>query len=278
MQGASRESLAALRDRLGEVTADLDDAAVQVLADDLFAVVTVFASQPSLRRALSDPAVEADRKLRVVDALFASRLGGPALELLRQAGRSRWSEPVDVVDAVENLAVEAALVRAERDADLDEVEDELFRFQRIIAGEPGLRAALTDRLLPDERKQELLHRLLDDKVADVTFTLVERAVLAPRGRTIERVLDAFSELAARRRERLLARVTSAVPLDEDQQRRLAEALRAGYGRDVRLQLVVDPAVVGGLTVRLADELLDGSVARQLAEARRRMTGGSGSRF
>src|SRR5205823_9551147 len=197
--------------------------------------------------------------------LFADRLSATAVEVLHQVARTRWSEPRDVVDAIENLAVEAALVRAERDGQLDEVEDGLFRFERILAAEPTLRAALTNRLLPADRRLELLHRLLDGKVADVTFSLVERAVLAPRGRTIERVLREFSELAATRRERLIARVTSAVPLTADEQQRLAESLRTGTGTDVRLQLVVDPSIVGGLTVRLGDELIDGSVARQLGE-------------
>lgn len=273
MQGASRESLATLRERLSGLTDDADAAALQQLADELFSVVTLVAGQGGVRRTLSDPAVDADRKTRFVDTLFGSRVSAPAVDLLRELARARWSEPRDVVDALENVAVEAALVRAERDGQLDEVEDGLFRFERILAVEPALRAALTDRLLPAERKLELLHRLLDGKVADVTFWLIERAVLAPRGRTLERVLREFTELAASRRERLLARVTTAVPLSDDEQERLAEALRRGIGRDVRLQVVVDPSLVGGLTVRIGDELIDGSVTRQLTEARRRLTGG-----
>ena len=274
MQGASRISLASLRERVAAITEDAGADQLLQLSDELFSLVTLFASQGGLRRTLSDPALNADRKVGFVDRLFADRVSAPALGVLHEVARSRWSEPRDLVDALENVAVEAALVRAERNAQLDEVEDGLFRLERILAAEPRLRAALTDRLLPADRKVALLHRLLDGKVADVTFSLVERAVLAPRGRTIERVLREFSELAASRRERLLARVTSAVTLTAAQQEQLAEALRARYGHDVRLQLVVDPSLVGGITVRIGDELLDGSVARQLVEARRRLTGGS----
>lgn len=277
MQGASRESLGALRDRLGHAVARADTATVQRLSDDLFAVVTLLATQGSLRRALSDPALPAGHKRHVVDTLLRDRIAAPAFDLVREAAGSRWSEPQDVVDAVENLAVESALIRAEADGELDEVEDELFRFERILSGEPDLRAALTNRRLPADAKRGLLHRLLDGKVADVTYALVERAVVVPRGRTVERVIQGFSELAAQRRERLLARVTSAVPLDSGQQEALVAALRDGYGRDVRLQVVVDASLVGGLTVRIGDELIDGSVVRQLDEARRRLTGRS-SRF
>ena len=276
MQGASRNSLAELRETLGgRSQASSDD--LQQLSEALFGIVTLFATQGSLRRTLSDPALEVDRKVAFVDRLFANRVPEPALELLRQAGRLRWSEPRDIVDALEALAVEAALQRAEADGVLDEVEDELFRFERILDGQPELRTALTDRNLPADRKSRLLHRLLDGKVAAVTQSLIERAVLAPRGRTIERVLDEFTELAAKRRERLLARVTTAVPLTEAQQTALAAALQREFGHDVRLQVVIDPALIGGLTVRIGDELIDGSVLRHLGAARRRLTGGSGPR-
>jgi F-type H+-transporting ATPase subunit delta len=177
------------------------------------------------------------------------------------------------VDAVEDLAVEAALQQAEAEGALDEVEDELFRFGRIVDREPALRSSLTDRNLPDDLRRQLLHRLLDGKIANVSAALIERAVIAPRGRTLERVLESYTDLAAKRRERLVAHVTSAVDLSAEQQANLAEALKREFGHDVRLQVVVDPDLVGGLTVRVGDELIDGSVARHLDAARRQLTGG-----
>ena len=268
MQGASRESLAALREALGDGSArDLG-----ALSADLFGVVSLFAAQGMLRRTLSDPAMDAERKTRFIDSLFAERVDARTLEILRTAAGLRWSEPRDVVDALEAVAVEAALQGAESDGVLDEVEDELFRFQRIIDSEPALRAALTDRNLPDGKKRELLDRLLEGKVATVSGALIDRAVLAPRGRTVERVLEEFTQLAAKRRERLLARVTSAVPLTDGQQEQLTESLRREFVYDIRLQLVVDPDIIGGITVRIGDELIDGSVARHLDAARRQLTG------
>ena len=277
MQGASRESLASLRDALAEQTGSTRAADLQQLADTLFEVVTLFANEGAVRRALSDPAIDADAKVSFVDRLFGQRLDAISLELVRQTARLRWSSPRDVVDALEALAVETSLQRAEADGVLDEVEDELFRFERIMDGQPELRAALTDRNLAADRKSQLLHTLLDGKVSEVTLSLILRAVLAPRGRTVERVLDEFTELAAKRRERLIARVTSAVALSEEQQSALAEALKREFDRDIRLQLVVDPDILGGLTVRIGDELIDGSVLRHLGAAHRRLTGGSGPR-
>lgn len=277
MQGSSRESMRALREALTTDTSEGDAAALQQVSDELFAVVSLLAGNGSLRRAMSDPAMSADLKQRLVDNLFSEKVSAPTLALVRLAARSRWSEPRDVVDALEAVAVDAAMTRAERDGELDEVEDELFRFERIIDGEADLRAALTNRNLPADRKRDLVHRLLDGKAASVTVSLVERAVLYPRGRTIERVLDEFSSFAAQRRSRLIARVTSAVPLTEDQQERLSSALAREFGHEVRLQMVVDPSIVGGITVRVGDELLDASVLRQLGAARRHLTGRSGGR-
>jgi F-type H+-transporting ATPase subunit delta len=102
-------------------------------------------------------------------------------------------------------------------------------------------------------------------------------VLSPRGRTLERVLEEFLSLAAHRRSRMVARVTSAVPLSDDQQARLADSLAREFGGEVRLQVVVDPSILGGLTIRVGDEVIDASVARQLDTAHRKLTGRSGGR-
>jgi F-type H+-transporting ATPase subunit delta len=270
MQGASRKSLAGLRDRL---PADGD---LNQLSEQLYSVVSLLTVQASLRRALSDPSAFDVAKVNVVDNLFASRLSAPVLELLRDAVRSRWSQPRDLLDSLEELAVDAALGAAEAAGELDEVEDELFRFERILDGEPKLRSALTDRALPAATKSGLLHTLLDGKISNVTFALLERAVLEPRGRTIEHALRDLSTLAAQRRDRLIAHVTTAVELSEAEQSDLATALGTAFEHDVRLQVVVDSSLVGGLTVRIGDEIIDASVARQLDEARRKLTGRSGS--
>jgi F-type H+-transporting ATPase subunit delta len=271
MQGASRNSLAALRDQLPA------EGNLSRLSDELFAVVSVLGERASLRRALSDPAASGIAKVHVVEQLLSSRIDAATLDIVREAVSSRWSQSRDLVDALEEIAVDAALITAQTSGDLDAVEDELFRFERILEAEPALRDALTNRSLPDDAKRGLLHQLLDGKVNSTTYTLVERAVLEPRGRTIERALNDLSALAAKRRQRLIAHVTSAVELSDNEQRDLTAALSRAFGHELRLQIVVDPSLIGGLTVRVGDELIDASVARQLDEARRTLTGRSGVR-
>ncbi|HVX71017.1 MAG TPA: F0F1 ATP synthase subunit delta [Mycobacteriales bacterium] len=271
MQGASRDSLRGLREKLptaGDLTR---------LSDELFAVVSTLGSRASLRRALSDPAASTVAKVHVVDQLLATRIDAASLDIMREAVSSRWSQSRDLVDALEEIAVDAALITAQTAGDLDAVEDELFRFSRIVEGDPPLRAALTHRELPADAKRQLLHTLLDGKVNGVTYKLIERVVLEPRGRTIERALQDLSGLAAQRRDRLVAHVTSATELSEAEQSGLAAALSRTFGHELRLQVVVDASLIGGLTVRVGDELIDASVARQLQEARRTLTGRSGAR-
>jgi F-type H+-transporting ATPase subunit delta len=271
MQGASRNSLALLREQLPT------DGDLAQLSQELYAVVSLLTVQGSLRRALSDPAAVAISKVGLVDRLFSDKVGAQALEVLREAARSRWSQSRDLLDSLEELAVDAALAVAQNAGQLDEVEDELFRFERILNGEQNLRSALTDRQLSAETKSGLLHTLLDNKVSPVTFALLERAVNEPRGRTIEHALRDLSTLAAQRRERLIAHVTSAVELTGAEMRDLTAALGRAFGHEVRVQSVVDPALIGGITVQIGDEIIDASVARQLDEARRKLTGRSGAR-
>lgn len=272
MQGASREALVSVRERLTALRAELPDAAgIGSVAEGLFSVVRLLDREGNLRRTLGDPATDAEAKTQLVDGLLGSQVEPLPLGLLKDAVAKRWSSPRDLVDAVEVLAVTAVFLVAEADGDLDDVEDELFRLARTIAREPQLRAVLTDRGLDPERKQALLDGLLDGKVKPATKRIAVALVITPRGRTLEDGLQDYAALAADVRSRTLATVTSAVPLDEAQQQRLAASLTAQLGREVQLQVEVDPKVVGGVVVHVGDEVIDGSTRHRLAEARRRLT-------
>lgn len=270
LRGSSREALQTVRSALDAV-ADASGNPVG-LADELFAVVDLLDAQPALRRTLSDPSRPADARAGLVRSLLSSQLGGATLDLLDTAVRQRWSQPRDLADALDTAAVETLGLAAEREGVLDDVEDEVFRFGRVVAGEPALRAALTDRVLPADRKESVLDELLAGRATDVTRRLVRRAVLAPRGRSLESILDGYGKALAGRRQRLVAVARVAVPLTEEQRRRLTAALETTYGRGVHLNVELDPSVLGGVEVRVGDEVVDGTVADRLAEARRRLAG------
>jgi F-type H+-transporting ATPase subunit delta len=221
---------------------------------------------------LADPALAADRKRDLARSLIGAQAVPATTELVESAVGARWSRTRDLVDAVELLGDLALLAAAERDGVLDDVEDELFRLGRIIDAERALHVALADRTLPADRKSTLLDDLLAERVHPATLRLVRQLVGHPRGRTLDGGLEELSRLAAQRRQRLVASVESAVPLDDEQRERLGAVLRAAYGREVRLNVEVVPDIVGGIRVRIGDEVIDGTVASRLAEARRRLAG------
>jgi F-type H+-transporting ATPase subunit delta len=271
MNGASREALAAARERLDALTDTRSVDAIR-LADELAAVTALLDREVSLRRVLTDPAQAGEAKATLVQRLLAAQAGDATTDLLSGMVRSRWSQPRDLVDALEQLADTADLTAAQRRGTLDNVEDELFRFSRIVSSNAGLRAALTDRTATVAAKAELLRRLLGGRVDAVTERLVTRLVTAPRGRSLEAGLESLSKFAAERRGRMVAVVTSAVPLSDRQKQRLGDALTRLYGRAMHLNLDVDPEVVGGIRVQVGEEVINGSIADRLEDAARRMAG------
>ncbi len=289
MEGNSRASLALARARLdelagagaaaeeqpgvvGRTVARLrgEPSSLSSASDDLYAVADLLTREVSLRRGLADPSVPPEARRGLLDRLLGSQLGELALEVLRTAVGARWSRPADLLAAVEELGAEALLASEQAIGGLDEVEDELFRFSRIVDRTPRLSLALSDRGLPAERKSALLDRLLDGRVRPATRRLVGRVVNNPRGRGIGRELEALAELASARRQRSIAVVTVAHPIDEQQADRLRAAIARAFGTEVVLQLVIDPSVLGGVSVRVGGELVDGTVVRRLAEARRQL--------
>ena len=245
----------------------------EALAEELFAVTGVVDGNASLRRALADPSRETADKQGLARALFGGKVGETTADLVAEVAGQRWAAERDLGDTLESLAVQSLLARAEREGRIDRVEDELFRFERIVAGNTGLRDTLSSRNTDASGKVALVRELLEGKAAPETIRLTEQAVRAPRGRRLDRVMESYLDLAARRREELTALVTVAAPLTEQQHARLRGALEGHYGKSVTLQVVQDPTVMGGIRVQVEDEVVDGTVLRRLEEARRHVTGG-----
>ncbi|WP_329401768.1 F0F1 ATP synthase subunit delta [Streptomyces melanogenes] len=271
MNGASREALAAARERLDAL---MDNTSVDAakLAGELAAVTALLDREVSLRRVLTDPSQAGEAKAELAGRLLGGQVGGETADLVSGMVRSRWSQSRDLVDALEELASTADLTAAQKAGALDDVEDELFRFGRIVTSSTDLRSALTNRAATTAAKGELLGSLLGGKANAVTERLVTRLVTKPRGRSLEAGLESLSKLAAERRDRMVAVVTSAVPLTDVQKQRLGAALAKVYGRQMHLNLDVDPTVLGGISVRVGDEVIDGTIAQRLDEASRRLAG------
>lgn len=271
MIGASREALAAARKNLDSLT-DSTSVDAARLAEELSAVTTLLDREVPLRRVLTDPARSGQAKAQLVGSLLGGQVSGETVDLVSGLVRSRWSAPRDLVDAAEQLAAYADIIAADRAGALDDVEDEIFRFGRVVAGSPELRAALTEPRAGAAAKAELLRSLLGGRANPATVRLVVSLVSHPRGRSLEQGLESYSKLAASRRGRVVALVTAAVPLSDRQRERLAVALGRLYGRQVHLNIDVDPEVVGGVRVQVGDEVIDGTVASRLEGARQGLEG------
>jgi F-type H+-transporting ATPase subunit delta len=271
VRGASRASYADLTERL--TAENITSAAVATrVGDELFAVVGLLDTEHGLRRALSDPGKPAAEKAAVTSALLHGKVTQRTESLVVAAAEARWATSGDMADAIEELAIEAMVLAADADNTLDDLEDGLFRFGRVVAAQPDLRAALDSTTLPADHKQGLLDALLAGKVTPVTLRLISQMVMHPRGRTVTVGLDTCADIAARRRQQLIAVVRTAVELTAAQRRRLAGALAASYGHPIHLNVVIDPSVVGGISVQIGDELIDGTAASRLAAVRRRLAG------
>jgi len=269
MRGASRASYAGLREKLSEVA--VGPATSEQIGDQLFAVVRLLDSEHGLRRALADTGKPPAEKVAVVRRLLHGRVSEATEELVADAAAGHWANSGDFADAIEQLAIEALTATAQYNGTLDDLEDDLFRFGRLVSGQTGLRAALIGPTTP-EAKGSLLTDLLSSKVSGPSLSLITQVLTHPRGRSPQAVLDLAASIAARRREQLVAVVRVATELSAAQRRRLLDTLTAAFGRGIHLNVVHDPAVVGGVSVQIGDELIDGTAATRLAEVRRRLAG------
>ncbi|RFU40460.1 F0F1 ATP synthase subunit delta [Actinomadura logoneensis] len=263
----SRASLATAQERL---EAALPSADLSRLGADLFAVLNLLDREHGLRRAVSDPSRDGADKAQLVQVLLEGKVSPAALGLVADVVRMKWSKPSELSDAVETLAVTAEAARAEAEDRIDDLEDELFRFSRVVEGDPALRGALSSPGLPVERKQGLVEALLGGKVTAATLELVTELVLRPRGRSLEGGLAEYGRLVAKRRQRLVALVRTPVELSAAQRNRLAAVLATAYGHQVHLNIEIDPSAIGGLSVQIGDEIIDGTIAGRLDDVRRRL--------
>jgi F-type H+-transporting ATPase subunit delta len=268
LQAASRESMASAVARLDAYADSATAADLRRLGDELFSVTRLLDGERSLRRLLADPSSPEEARAGLVERLFGQQLAPATLDVAKGIVAARWSRPGDLVSAFEAVARQALLAVAEKEGSLDDVEDELFRFGRVLDREPELSTLLTDAARPADGRVALLDQLVGNKVSPVAAALLQQSVRLPRARHLDVVSEELAELAAARRDRSVARVTTPVALSPEQEQKLTDSLARLYGRPMSLQIELDPGLLGGLVVQVGGEVIDGSVASKLAAARR----------
>ncbi|MFQ6484774.1 F0F1 ATP synthase subunit delta [Brachybacterium epidermidis] len=239
-------------------------------AEQLFSVADAIDSSNQLVRLLSDAGRPAEVKESAVSSLFADKVSPQALEVTREVVRRRWSEQEDILDALELAGVAVLLGQAEREDVLGAVEDEMFQVSRMIDRNGELHAALDDARERPEQRARIVQAVLQGRVHRITLQLVTRAVTRRSDVKPARRISEFARFASDRRRRSFASVTSAIELSEAQKARLGAILTGIYGRDIHMNVQVDPEVVGGLRIQVGDDLYDATVLARLARAKRQL--------
>ncbi len=275
MAGVSSESLAAA---LAALEAKLPSASLQ-LAKELFGILGTVDSSAGLRRALTDPSRSGDEKSALVKQLFSGKVSADAVEIAAGLSSSRWASARDIGDALETLAASVVIAVAENKSavsasglsGLESLENDLFSFNQTVESSHEVQRALSEPQASPAAKVTLADRLVPG-ASEEAKVLIGQAVTAPRGLKVTSLVRRFAELAAKRQQRWIATVNVTRPLTETQTSRLQTGLNALYGRDLKINMNVDPALIGGIRIQVGDEVVDASVAGRLGQLQRQLAG------
>lgn len=267
--GSSRQSLVAARIALDAAVKGVDAKVASTMSAELFFAADVLGSNISVRRALTDTSRDAAAKGALIKDLLASKVGAATVGLLTELSALRWSGAKDLVQVIEQLAIEAEATAANISGELDRVENEMFVVSTTISNSSELRKAFKSDA--EVAKSQLVAELLKNASSSTT-KLVSQLVNSWRGRSIESAFADYQWALAARRNRVIALVRIAAPMSQAQQDRLSAALDKQVGQPVRMNIEIDPTVLGGVSVKFADEMVDGSVSNRLAGAARALAG------
>ena len=275
MAGISSGSLTAA---LVALEAKLPVASLQ-LANELFGILATVDSSAGLRRALTDPSRSSDEKSALVRQLFSGKVSADAVEIASGLAGSRWASARDIGDALETLAASVVIAVAENRSavsasgltGLEALENDLFSFNQVVESNHEVQRALSEPQASPAAKIALAEKLVPNASAEAKV-LIGQAVSHPRGLKVTKLIRRFAELAAKRQQRWIATVGVSRPLTATQMSRLQTGLNALYGRELKINLSVDPALIGGIRIQVGDEVVDASVVARLGQLHRQLAG------
>jgi F-type H+-transporting ATPase subunit delta len=275
MAGVSSESLTAA---LVALEAKLPFASLQ-LAKELFGILETVDSSAGLRRALTDPSRSGDEKSALVKQLFSGKVSTDAADIASGLAGSRWASARDIGDALETLAASVVIAVAENKSavsasgitGLEALENDLFAFNQAVGSSHEVQRALSEPQANPAAKIALAEKLVP-QASEEAKVLIGQAVSQPRGLKATNLVRRFAELAAKRQQRWIATVSVTRPLTEEQTSRLQAGLNALYGRELKINMNVDPALIGGIRIQVGDEVVDASLLTRLGQLQRQLAG------
>jgi F-type H+-transporting ATPase subunit delta len=265
MGSATRQASNSTKEALASLGSSVDLAT----AEQLFAAGRVLAESSQLRAMLADPAINVGAKEGLIGKVFGTKLGKSASALLLAVVSSDWSSQDDLLTGIEDLALRVAAISA---PDSLAIDSELFAFSRIVASDNELELALGTKLGDPSTKGGLVASLLGGKASEQTIVIVSSLVQQPLGRRIGALLTHAASVVADQSGQAIATVTSAAPIAASQLASLTKSLTKMYGRELRLNLVIDPSIIGGLRVQVGDDVIDGTVSSRIKDMRLQLAG------
>ena len=236
-------------------------------AEELFSFVNLLEDEYVLRRALTDPAFDSGQLAQLLHKLLGGKLENTTIDLISQIAGIGWASGQELAGALDRAGAGILFRQAENNGKLDEVREELFKFGRLVSGNMQLRQIISDAAVEESAKEQLVTDVLGERVTNETRVLARRAVYQ-QTRSYELAIRRYLDIASDMRGHECARVQVARPLTDAQQAKLVEQLTRIYGVDVDLEIEVNPKVVGGVRVEIADEVIDGSLMTRINEAQR----------
>lgn len=272
LRSASRDAQAAVVERFTTMAGSLSGEQLATVSDELVAVAELLENEPILARHLAEATGEAQAKKQLLQRLLSGKVGPSTLDVLDTAVSARWSTTGDFVAAVQHASRLAQLARAERAGQAEEVAEQLFRFSRLLDAQPRLNTLLGDYSKPAAERITLLRDVLGraSGTNPTAAALLEQTVRLLRGERTDEAVQGLAELAIAQRGEVVAEVNAAAELTDAQRTRLTELLTRIYHHPVSVQLNIDPAVLGGLSVAVGDEVIDGTLSSRLAAAATRL--------
>lgn len=268
MKAASRQALEHTANTLDETLKGSENASAVAaqIGTELFLVVDQLEGERSLRVAVADTSLESEQRAGIMNDVFGSKVAEPTAAILREATQQEWSNPRELREGLVALGRRALLRAAQDQGQLETVENELYTLSRIIEKESELAQLLSDRTAPADQKRSLLANVLYGKVTVFTEALALQVIGRPEKNPVDDIA-AVARDAAALTGKTVAEVAAAEELTGSQREALAAKLGHIYGREIAIHSEVDPSLLGGMTIRVGDEIIDGSTRGKLDRLR-----------
>ncbi len=256
---ADRES----RDSLAPKLRDTREDAWRI-GNELFTITKVLDDSIQLERALTDPSRPVADKVAVLKELLGDNAHPMTMEIMTDLVSRRWSRARDIANAVEDFGVDAMMYYADATGATLQVSVELSELHSALLNLPVVRAKLYDYQATSEARVKLFREVFSGKTLNkVTMRLAEHATCNLRRRRYLETIQWLINKLSRHMGESMVTVTTATPLKKEQIKRLVEVYSAKVGRQVHINSVVDPTVLGGMRIQVGDEVTDNTVVAQL---------------